>query len=86
MSWPNRVAGWPRPSGSLTAWPRLRQTIPLCLLAGAIGCAHGTGHPATRCPEPVAAMLAELPAVPPATRDYLGRVEVFCRAIASRER
>jgi hypothetical protein len=55
--------------------------IPLCLIVGAIGCATGTGHPATRCPEPVPAMLAELAAVPPATRDYLGRLEVFCRAI-----
>lgn len=81
MSWPNRAAGSPRRSGLSTVWPKLRQTIPLYLILGVSGCAHGTGHPATRCPEPVPAMLAELPSVPPATRDYLGRVEVFCRAI-----
>lgn len=59
--------------------------IPLCLLVGVSGCATIPSRPPIRCPEPVPAMLAELEAVPPATRDYLGRVEVFCRAVASRD-
>ena len=53
-----------------------------CLLLGGFGCATGSSAETggLRCPEPTPALMEELVAgaIPPATRDYLGRLEVFC--------
>ena len=55
------------------------------LLVGVIGCctATPTMGPVPRCPEPTDEMIHELLAgeIPPATADYVGRVELLCSAL-----
>ena len=55
------------------------------LLGGVLGCctATPTTGPIPRCPEPTDAMIHELLAneIPPATADYIGRVELLCSAL-----
>ncbi len=55
------------------------------LLGGVLGCctATPTMGPTPRCPEPTDAMIHELLAneIPPATADYIGRVELLCSAL-----
>lgn len=57
-----------------------------CWTLGLAGCATPplAVSPGLKCPEPTPAMLWELSLgqIPPATRDYLGRVELVCRILA----
>ena len=79
------VCNWIRRSVSSRSWRVQFLAVAPLLLGFGLGCCTRppTIGPIPQCPEPTDEMVLELLAdeIPPATADYIGRVELLCSAL-----